>query len=131
MSYTPIDSLIPRGKAAFTAIAALFALSAPALAAPALADPAGQSGGVCIDATEIDHTHVLNNRQVLFYMKDRKVWLNTLRNTCTTLPIQEAFVLPTGFSTFCSNAQSITVLNTRQVCLLGEFTKYQKPVGPS
>ena len=125
MSYTPIDSLIPRGKAAFVALAALF----PTLAAPALADPAGQN--VCIDATEIDHTHVLNNRQVLFYMKDRKVWLNTLRNTCSTLPIQESFVLPTGFSTFCSNAQSITVLNTRQVCLLGEFTPYQTPVGHS
>ena len=131
MSYTPTDSLIPRGKAALVALAAFFALATPLLAAPALADPAEQTSGVCIDATEIDHTHVLNNRQILFYMKDRKVWLNTLLNTCTTLPIQEAFVLPTGFSNFCANAQAITVLNTRQVCLLGEFTPYQKPVGHS
>ena len=126
MSYTSIQSIVPRGKAALIAAAAFFASTAPALA-----DPAKQSSDVCIDATEIDHTHVLNNRQVLFYMKDRKIWLNTLRNICTTLPVQEAFVLPTGFSTFCANAQSITVLNTRQVCLLGQFTPYEKPVGHS
>ena len=124
MSYTSVTSFIPRGKAAFVALTALLAMSAPAMA-----QTTGQS--VCIDATEIDHTHVLNNQQVLFFMKDRKIWLNTLRNTCTTLPYQEAFVLPTGFSTFCSNAQSITVLNTRQVCQLGEFTPYQKTAGRS
>ena len=124
MSYTSVTSFIPRGKAAFVALAALFAISAPAVA-----QTTGQS--VCLDATEIDHTHVLNNRQVLFYMKNRKVWLNTLNNTCTTLPYQEGFVLPTGFSTFCSNSQTITVVNTRQICQLGEFTPYQKPVGPS
>ncbi|HEX4505180.1 MAG TPA: hypothetical protein VH722_05570 [Alphaproteobacteria bacterium] len=123
MSYTSNGSLIPRGTAAFVALAALLATAAPAMAV--------QTSGACIDATEIDHTHVLNNRQVLFYMKDRKVWLNTLNNICTTLPYQEAFVLPTGFSTFCSNAQAITVLNTRQVCQLGEFTPYQKVPGRS
>ena len=126
MSYTSIDSVIPRGKAAFIALAAFFAL-----AAPALADPAEQSRGVCIDTRDIDHTHVLNNRQILFYMKDRKIWLNTLQNICTSLPFQEGFVLPTGFSDFCSNAQAIRVVNTREFCQLGEFTPYQKPVGHS
>jgi hypothetical protein len=65
-------------------------------------------------------------------MKNRKVWLNTLQGPCASLPYQEGFVLPSGFSTFCSNAQAITVVNTRQVCLLGDFTPYQqKPVGHS
>jgi hypothetical protein len=131
MSYTSIDSIIPRGKAAFVALAALFVAAAPALSAPALADPAPERRGVCIDVHDIDHTHVLNDRQVLFYMKNRKIWLNTLKVPCSTLPYQEAFVMPTGFSDFCANAQAITVLNTRQVCLLGEFTPYQKPVGHS
>ncbi len=84
MYYTSINSFVPRGNAALIALTVFFASAAPAISAPALADPAGQSGGVCIDATDIDHTHVLNNRQVLFYMKNRKVWLNTLRNTCTS-----------------------------------------------
>ena len=35
------------------------------------------------------------------------------------------------FSQFCANAQTIRVVNTRQVCSLGEFTPYEKPVGHS
>jgi hypothetical protein len=123
MSYTLIGGAIPRGMAAFVALSTVLASAAPAVAQ--------KPEQVCIDATEIDHTHALNARQVLFYMKDRKVWLNTLKAPCASLSLQEGFVLPTGFSTFCSNAQAITVLNTRQVCLLGEFTPYQTGVGHS
>ncbi len=128
MSYTSIDKVIPRGKAAFVALAALFVPLALTVAAPAKAQQPEQ---VCLDVTDIDHTHVLNSRQVLFYMKDRKIWLNTLMAPCASLPFQEGFVLPSGFSTFCGNAQAITVVNTRQVCLLGDFTPYQKPAGHS
>lgn len=124
MSYTSITSFIPRGRMAFVALAALFAAPMPAMAQ--------QPAQVCIDATEIDHTHALNSRQVLFYMKDRKVWLNTLKAPCASLALQQGFVLPSGFSTFCSNAQTITVLDSRQVCQLGAFTPYQPtPVGHS
>jgi len=74
---------------------------------------------------------VLNDRQVLFYMRGNQVWLNTLKARCSTLPIQDGFAMAGSFSEFCANAQTIRVLQTGQFCQLGEFTPYQKPVGPS
>ncbi len=123
MSYTSMTGIVPRGGAALIALAALIAPGASALA-----DGAPESKGVCLRAEEIDHTHVLNDRQVLFYMKDRKIWLNTLQGRCVTLPVQEGFVMGSGFSEFCANAQAIHVVNTRETCSLGEFTPYEKPV---
>jgi hypothetical protein len=127
MSYTSIVSVIPRGKAAFVALAALFGL-----AAPALADPAPQTGGVCLQATELDHTQVLNDHQILFYMRGNKVWLNTLRAPCMSLRAWDhGFVMVGDFFEFCSNAQAIRVNGSGQFCHLGPFTPYEKPVGHS
>lgn len=124
MTYTSIDSVIPRGKAILAALAASLAV-----AGPALADEPTKS--VCIKADEVDHTKVLNDHEVLFYMRGKQIWLNTLKSRCSTLPVQEGFSMPSDFSEFCANAQSIRVLYSGQFCQLGEFTPYQKPVGPS
>jgi len=124
MSCTSIDSVIPRAKAILTAVAA-----SVAFAGPALADQPTKS--VCIKANEVDHTKVLNDHQVLFYMRGKEVWLNTLKGRCATLPIQDGFSMPSNYSEFCANAQTIRVLQTGQFCQLGEFTPYQTPVGPS
>ena len=124
MTYTSIDSVIPRGKALLAALAASLAF-----AGPALADEPTKS--VCIKADEIDHTKVLNDHQVLFYMRGKQVWLNTLRSRCVTLPVQDGFSMPSDYSEFCANAQSIRVLFSGQFCQLGNFTPYEKPVGPS
>jgi hypothetical protein len=124
MTYTSLGSVIPRGKAILIALAA-----SVALAGPALADQSTKS--LCIKADEVDHTKVLNDRQILFYMRGKQVWLNTLKARCSTLPIQDGFSMPSNFSEFCANAQTIQVLFTGQFCQLGEFTPYQKPVGPS
>jgi hypothetical protein len=131
MTYTSINSVIPRGKAILVALAASLAVAGPALAdqPPALAGQPTKS--VCIKADEVDHTKVLNDRQVLFYMRGRQIWLNTLKSRCSTLPIQEGFSMPSNYSEFCANAQTIRVLFTGQPCQLGEFTPYQKPVAPS
>ena len=124
MTNTSIDSVVPRGKAILVALAASLAF-----AGPAMADQPTKS--VCIKADEVDHTKVLNDRQVLFYMRGKQVWLNTLKGRCSTLPIQDGFAMPSNYSEFCANAQTIRVLYSGQFCQLGEFTPYQAPVGPS
>ena len=124
MTYTSIDSVIPRANAILVALAA-----AVAFAGPALADQPTKS--ICIKADEVDHTKVLNDHQVLFYMRGKQVWLNTLQGRCATLPIQDGFAMAADYSEFCANSQSIRVLRTGQFCQLGEFTPYQKAVGPS
>ena len=110
-----------------TAFAALLALSA-APAALAL-DVAGKP--VCLEVNRIDHTEVLNDHQILFYMNNRKIWLNTLSNRCSTMTRQDGFVWDSGLPKYCENVELIRVLRTGQVCQLGAFTPYEKQPKPS
>jgi hypothetical protein len=86
---------------------------------------------VCLDVVRIDHTEVLNNHQILFYMLGKKVWLNTLTYPCTTLTRQEGFAWESSIPRYCDNLEIIRVIRTGEVCQLGAFTPYEKPVSPS
>lgn len=101
-------------------------LAAAAVAAftalPAFASP------VCLQVSRIDHTHVVDAKNVLFYMKGGKVWHNALRNACPALNFH-GFVMNVagGNDSVCSNMQSIKVIESGEVCMLGEFTPYSPP----
>lgn len=100
-------------------------LAAAAIAAcaalPAAASP------VCIQSHLIDHTSVQDSKTVLFHMKDGKVWRNSLQNSCPSLNFH-GFVMNMGpVDTVCSNQQSISVLETHETCMLGEFTPNTPP----
>ena len=71
-------------------IALAVALTLPAAPAALALDENGKP--VCLEINRIDHTEVLNDHQILFYMYGKKVWLNTLTNRCTTLTRQDGFV---------------------------------------
>jgi hypothetical protein len=122
MSYTSIDSFIPRIAASLFALAALSISAAPALA---------DNKSVCIQADEVDHTRILNDHQILFFMHGKKVWLNTLQSRCITLPLREGFSWSSSFPEYCSNAETIRVVQTGEVCQLGAFTPYDGPVNHS
>ena len=107
-------------KTSLIALAALLMLTA-APAALAL-DENGKP--VCLEINRIDHTEVLNDHQILFYMHGKKVWLNTLSNRCTTLTRQDGFVWDSSLPKYCENVELIHVLRTGQVCQLGAFTPY-------
>jgi len=111
----------------FAGIAVLAALAAPA--STLAADAAGKP--VCLDVNRIDHTEVLNSRQILFYMYGKKVWLNTLTNNCSTLTRQDGFAWESSITKYCDNLEIIRVLRTGQVCTLGAFTPYEKTSNPS
>jgi hypothetical protein len=101
------------------------ALAAAALAAVA-ALPA-QAAPVCLETFRIDHTHVVDSQNVLFYMKGGKVWHNALKNSCPALNFHGFVMNVRGGDTVCSNQQSIKVIDSGQVCMLGEFTPYTPP----
>jgi hypothetical protein len=126
MPYTLDNSLVPRIAATLFTAAALFAS-----AGPALAEAGGDAKSICLKADEVDHTQVLNDHQILFYMRGKKVWLNTLDGRCATLPIQEGFAWSSFFPEYCANVETIRVIRTGEVCKLGEFTHYEKPVNHS
>jgi hypothetical protein len=104
-------------------------LAISALAPVALADNAAPASGsqVCLQSREIDHTKILNDHQILFYMTGKKVWVNTLPNKCSALRYDEGFVHVSSTNEYCDNLETITVRPTHETCLLGKFTPYEKP----
>lgn len=106
---------------------AAIALSEAVLAAPLQAQPAN-TAPTCIrpfdfSTGSVDHTHVVNPTTILFYMRDGKIWKNALRQPCRGLTLH-GFVFTTQQDEVCSNAQSIRVIQTGEICQLGEFTRY-------
>lgn len=84
--------------------------------APAAAAP------TCLYTYQIDRTRVVDAKTIDFRMRDGTVYRNVLRTSCTSLPFY-GFVYVTRVDQICDNLQSIRVLTSNQVCLLGAFTK--------
>jgi hypothetical protein len=125
MPYTLDNSPVPRITATLFTVAALLTSAGPAVAQGE--DPKS----VCLKADQVDHTKVLNDHQILFYMRGKQVWLNTLAGRCATLPIQDGFAWSSFFPEYCSNVETIRVIRTGEVCKLGEFTPYEETVNHS
>ena len=107
--------------------ALISALTAAAIAAGA-ATPALADRPICLQTINLDHTSVKDAQTILFYMKNGDVFQNSLRNACPGLKFH-GFVtdIRGGIGEICSNQQTIKVLVTREVCMLGEFTPYKAP----
>jgi hypothetical protein len=123
MFFTSINGFVPRMKTGVFALAAILTFTGPALA--------GQAGSSCLPADDVNHTQVLNDHQILFYMRNKKIWLNTLQARCISLPVQEGFAFSSAFSEYCPNIETIRIIRTGEVCQLGQFTPYEKPVNHS
>ena len=82
---------------------------------------------VCLDFNRIDHTEILNNHQILFYMLGRKIWINNLTSPCVTLKSSDGFVWESQIGRYCDNLETIRVIWSGEVCQLGSFTPYDKP----
>ncbi len=112
-------------KIASAALAAALGLSSLLLAG-ARSDPA-KGNDICLDADHIDHTAVLDDQTVLFYMRGGKIWKNTLQRQCPSLKFERAFSEDIRGDEVCSNRQMIQVLQTGASCSLGAFTPYTPP----
>ncbi|HEY6577989.1 MAG TPA: hypothetical protein VIY09_01580 [Rhizomicrobium sp.] len=115
---------------AFAIAACVAALAAsPALAQPGPThSPMTGVGPVCLrpfSSTQdtINHTHVLDPRHILFYMRDGKVWLNTLKGPCPGLMFH-GFSFVTPEDDVCANSTPIQVIESGETCTLGPFTPY-------
>lgn len=104
-------------------IAAVFAASAAFAQAPART-PA-MHNNVCLWTYRIDHTHLVDESTILFYMRGGKVWKNTLPAPCLGLKFH-GFAYVTMDGSICSNEQSIFVLESHEVCMLGAFEPYSE-----
>jgi len=91
----------------------------------AAAKPAGKPVS-CVQLNNIRETRVRSDQIIDFYMKDGKVYRNTLPNSCPQLGFEESFSYKTSISQLCSTDIITVLLHTGGLsrgasCGLGSF----------
>ena len=105
-------------------VAALSAalLLAAGFAAGAVAQPA-QKPNVCLKTYLIDHTKSPDDRTIIFTMKDGSAYQSNLTGNCPQLSINGFSYVATPPDDVRGNLQSIRVIRTGSVCLLGPLVQ--------
>lgn len=119
------------GVLAVTALAILFGVL-PATLVRAQGDPP-PARVRCVQLQRIDHTEVIGDRNILFYMKDRNVYRNRLPQACPSLRQGRPFMYRVVLNQLC-DTDVVTVLEPwgfgftpTASCLLGPFDLIDKP----
>ncbi|MBV9571598.1 MAG: hypothetical protein JO056_10200 [Alphaproteobacteria bacterium] len=90
-------------------------------ATAALGQPAAKS--ICIRTVDIDHTKTPDDRTILFSMKNGSVYQSTLPTACPQLQFNGFSYEATPPDQLCGNLQTIRVVRTGSVCLLGPLVQ--------
>lgn len=90
-------------------------------------DPPGSEPQDCVNLMSIDHTEVVGDDTILFYMRGDEVFRNRLQSSCPDLRFDERFMYEVRTSQLCS-VDVITVITDvgfgfrpGASCGLGEF----------
>lgn len=90
-------------------------------------DIALEGGEKCIDTRRVRRTEVIDDRNILFYMKNGEIYRNQLPRRCSSLRQEKRFMYRTSLSRLC-DIDMITVLysggssmNKGATCSLGKF----------
>ncbi len=100
--------------------------------APTFASTPIAGSKTCLALTQIDSTDVLDDQTIIFKMKGRKYYKNTLPYKCSGLKFERAFSYRTSLNQLC-NVDLITVLRAGgsgidgPSCGLGIFEPYTPP----
>lgn len=84
----------------------------------------------CITVTRIDSSKVIDDNNILFEMRGKKAYLNTLPHRCSRLGFEKAFSYRLHTTQLC-NVDIITVFDSGSSiqgpsCGLGKFVEYKK-----
>jgi hypothetical protein len=116
---------MPKTFLAGTAL--LVGLLAASAQAETTRSPGATPENVCLRTIDIDRTTVPDDKTILFHMKDGRVWRNALVTNCPLLGVHGFAYSPTPDNEICGSLQSIRVLDSGSICMLGPFT--QEPPG--
>ena len=97
-----------------------------AAAIAAFSAGAAQAAPVCLRTYDMLETQpAKDGASIVFKMRDGSVWRNDLHGICSDLWFNTGFVwtVKNGDGTVCENQQSLRVLKSAQICLLGKFTE--------
>lgn len=77
---------------------------------------------ICLNTRQIVSSKSRDGRTMLFRMRDGRQYVNHLRGYCPGLKFDGfSWVLRSGDEEVCENAQSLRVLRSGEVCILGRF----------
>ncbi|MDB5396277.1 MAG: hypothetical protein JWM91_3783 [Rhodospirillales bacterium] len=94
------------------------------------AQSAQAGNGVCLQTSQIEHTQILTDSAILFYMKNGKSFVNTMTIPCSSLTMEDGFTYVNDVLEICSNSQTIRVLRSGNFCELGQFEPFEAPKVP-
>jgi hypothetical protein len=103
--------------------AAVIFAAGTAAAAPA------NAANICISTRDILDTQPQNDgKAIMFRMRNGAVWRNDLQGQCPDLRF-DGFVwtVRNPDETVCEHMQSLRVLRSGQICVLGKFTQVTPP----
>jgi hypothetical protein len=84
---------------------------------------AAQAAPICLSSYRIRSTNAPDEKHIIFHMIDGTSWKNTLKHQCAGITFNGFVYEPFAGQSVCENLQTIQVLDTGSVCLLGQFTK--------
>ncbi len=105
-------------------------LSALLLPALLLALPAS-AATVCLQPRDMVSTTSPDGKILVVTMRDGTVWHNLLQGACPGLKFEGFVWVVRDPSGVCENSQSLKVLRTGEVCLLGKFVKQPAKAKPA
>lgn len=89
------------------------------LLAIAFTSPA--AANMCVQARDIESATSKDGKLMTFRMKDGRVLVNHLQGVCSDLRFEGFVWTVRGTEDICENQQSLKVLRSGQVCVLGKF----------
>ena len=80
------------------------------------------AANICVRSREIQSTDSKDGKLMTFKMKDGSVLVNHLQGICSDLRFEGfTWVLRSGDENICENQQTLRVLRSGQICILGKF----------
>jgi hypothetical protein len=104
-------------------IVTALALTAVTIASPAFAN-------TCLRTSDIVSAHSDDGKLMVFQMRNGQTLVNHLQGACPDLKFNGFVWVIRGADTVCENMQSMRVLHSGQVCVLGKFDAPTEKHGP-
>ena len=103
-------------------IISVLVLAGVTAAAPAWAE------NVCIDSRSILSSKSDDGKTLVFKMRDGRTFVNHLQGICSDLRFNGySWVLHSGDTKVCEREQTLRVIESGQVCILGKFDPPSAP----
>ena len=109
------------GMTLLGAVAPLFAAESTTDAVTETPDAKQATAPMCLEVANIRRTNAPDSQHLVFYMRDGKVWENTLPRTCAGLTSNSWTWVVRGPLRVCANTHRLRVFQNNVICAIGDF----------